>query len=1013
MRTDKVLAQGVPEYAPATMWFTSGNISKREMTRQLEGFQAQGIRDFFIHPSSGTQGDYLGTHFFDMICHAAAEAERLGMNFWIYDEYNWPSGVAAGKVLKQAPWANCTVLSRKCCTAAPGETAVVELPDKVRWNTRVLLCVADGQTLPLPGDETRVCWQNNTEREAKLEVYYTSWALRKMDCTLNSPVVEDVEGYLDTLDEDAVRVFMDLTHEAYKKHVGHAFGKHLKGVFTDEAAMFPLPKGETREELPWSRRFEEKFFLRNGYAIGPRVKDLMDRADPKLTVDYWETATELFMHAYMDQIRDWCEENALIFTGHLLCEENIDITVMYSGDAYEHYRRFHMPGIDSILSYYFIGDYNFNITAKRAASAARFLHKKRLLCETFTISGWEIRLRDMKRIIHRLALLGVNFLQYMGSAYEFQPTYSTGAMTNNWQNPLFRHYGELSKYVSSLQYLVSHSENVAGTLLLYPMTTARVLAPNAPETNSGSVMNDTLNGLTNSLLSLQEPFEFLFEQLLEEAEIVPGGLLLDGSHFDRIILPCSRYLKKAAFQKLREFALAGGKLLAVNGKPEWVIGETVEPAPDLPNMAVFDCYDFETVGDGGQCNSGFRTPMAYFTQALKDALGRTNPAIRLTPQEGLLSVIRKGENGLFALLVNDADAILEVEGFTAQPAQALCMENGQPKPIRQADGHFGLTLEPYECVVLEISKDTPACAETKKPEGKPLILEKIRLCPEGDNTALPRMWQVRGEARDAILNARRSHDPRAVCEIAENLEEDTLVRCWSEPNRFLAKRSKREWFGWTPVDGQKPGRGESVVCIYDFTVETVPPKLELLSDPQLNTVWYLNYEQLYQTGTKRVWHYANPVFDLAGVAKSGKNRLVGICTYPDYERSFMLPCAVLTGEFRFFPDQVITQKPGENRLDYWNNQGYLCYTGQGSYFGAFTLEKPAPVWLQLQSTEVVEVFVNGTFVAKRLWDPYRVELTEFVQPGINRLELRVTGTLANFLFSDTPTGIAACEIWTQ
>ena len=1013
MRTDEILTQGVPEYAPATMWFTSGNISKQEMTRQLEGFHAQGLRDFFIHPSIGTQGDYLGPHHFDMICHATAEAERLGMNFWIYDEYRWPSGVAAGQVLKKAPWANCTVLSRKCCTAAPGETAVVELPEKARWNTQVLLCVADGQTLPQPAEDTKICWLNNTHREASLEVYYTSWTLRKLDCTSGSPVAENVEGYLDTLDEEAVRVFIEQTHEAYKKHVGYAFGKHLKGIFTDEAAMFPLPKGETREELPWSRRFEEKFLARNGYAIGPRVKELMDRTDPKLTVDYWETATELFMQAYMDQIRDWCEENNLIFTGHLLCEENIDITVMYSGDAYEHYKRFHMPGIDSILTFYFIDDYNFNIAAKRASSANRFLHKERLLSETFTISGWEIRLRDMKRIIHRLALLGVNFLQYMGSAYDFQPAYSTGAMTNNWQNPLFRHYGELSKYVSSLQYLVSHSETVPGTLLFYPMTTARVLAPNAPETNWGSRMNDTLNGLTNSLLGLQEPFEFLFEQLLEEAQIVPGGLLLDGSRFDRIILPCTRYLKTSSFQKLRQFALAGGKLLAINGKPEWLIGETVEPAGELPGLTAWECDDFETVGEGGQGNSGIRTPMAGFTQALKEALGKTDPPIRFIPQDGLLSVIRKGENGLFALLVNDTSRVLKAEGIADKPLRALCVESGLSKPVAVTDGHFCLELEPYECVVLEPTAAWPAVSAVEPPEEKPLALENIRLCPQGDNTALPQMWQVRGSAMEAILQARSIHDPRAVCEIAEKLQEDDLVKCWSEPNRFLAKRSKREWFGWTPVDGKKPGKGETVVCVYDFVMETLPPKLELVSDPQLNTVWYLNYEQLYQTGTKRIWHYANPVFDLTGVAKPGKNRLVAICTYPDYARSFMLPCGVLKGDFRFFPDQILTQKPGENRLDYWNNQGYFCHTGLGSYYGEFILEKPAPVWLRLQTTEVVEVFVNDTFVAKRLWDPYKVELTDFVRPGVNHLELRVTGTLANFLFSNDPTGIAACELYTQ
>ena len=96
------------------------------------------------------------------------------------------------------------------------------------------------------------------------------------------------------------------------------------------------------------------------------------------------------------------------------------------------------------------------------------------MSETFTMSGWEIRLRDMKRVFNRLALLGVNAIQLMGARYDFMPGVDSLAMTNNWQNPLFRHYGELSKYVSSLQYLVSHSETVPGTLLLYPMTTARV-----------------------------------------------------------------------------------------------------------------------------------------------------------------------------------------------------------------------------------------------------------------------------------------------------------------------------------------------------------------------------------------------------------------------------------------------------------------------------------------------------------------------------------------------------------
>ena len=39
----------------------------------------------------------------DLSAGAVAEAKRLGLHFWIYDEYNWPSGIAGGKVLRDHP----------------------------------------------------------------------------------------------------------------------------------------------------------------------------------------------------------------------------------------------------------------------------------------------------------------------------------------------------------------------------------------------------------------------------------------------------------------------------------------------------------------------------------------------------------------------------------------------------------------------------------------------------------------------------------------------------------------------------------------------------------------------------------------------------------------------------------------------------------------------------------------------------------------------------------------------
>jgi len=107
----KAFNEGVPEYAPAVMWFPTGSVTRDEMTFQIESFKKSGIGDFYIHPSAGLRGGYLDEGFFAMIRHAVEEAQRLEMNFWIYDEYNWPSGTAGGFVIRDHPWARMTLLS--------------------------------------------------------------------------------------------------------------------------------------------------------------------------------------------------------------------------------------------------------------------------------------------------------------------------------------------------------------------------------------------------------------------------------------------------------------------------------------------------------------------------------------------------------------------------------------------------------------------------------------------------------------------------------------------------------------------------------------------------------------------------------------------------------------------------------------------------------------------------------------------------------------------------------------
>jgi hypothetical protein len=74
------------------------------------------------------------------------------------------------------------------------------------------------------------------------------------------------------------------------------------------------------------------------------------------------------------------------------------------------------------------------------------------------------------------------------------------------------------------------------------------------------------------------------------------------------------------------------------------------------------------------------------------------------------------------------------------------------------------------------------------------------------------------------------------------------------------------------------------------------------------------------------------------------------------------------------------------------------FSGRGVYTTAFTVAADASSRLILNLgnvRDVAEVTVNGKHAATLLLRPYRVDITEFAQPGENALEIAVTNTLYN------------------
>ncbi|MBP3779698.1 MAG: hypothetical protein J6I38_11165 [Prevotella sp.] len=90
--------------------------------------------------------------------------------------------------------------------------------------------------------------------------------------------------------------------------------------------------------------------------------------------------------------------------------------------------------------------------------------------------------------------------------------------------------------------------------------------------------------------------------------------------------------------------------------------------------------------------------------------------------------------------------------------------------------------------------------------------------------------------------------------------------------------------------------------------------------------------------------------------------------------------------------QLREQVINDAQLEDWRNMPQLADScGVAVYTTRFSLEKTATKYV-LDLGEVyytAEVYINGNAVGKRIWKPFRFDISDYVQSGENVIEIRV------------------------
>ena len=88
----------LPTYSSGPLWVWNDLLTDEQVTSTLHDLAEQHVMQAFVHPRPGLMTPYLSEEWFRLWGVALREAEKLGMQLWIYDENSYPSGFAGGHV---------------------------------------------------------------------------------------------------------------------------------------------------------------------------------------------------------------------------------------------------------------------------------------------------------------------------------------------------------------------------------------------------------------------------------------------------------------------------------------------------------------------------------------------------------------------------------------------------------------------------------------------------------------------------------------------------------------------------------------------------------------------------------------------------------------------------------------------------------------------------------------------------------------------------------------------------
>lgn len=383
------------------------------------------------------------------------------------------------------------------------------------------------------------------------------------------PLVDDSQGYsrsyVDLLDDEPVRLFLDIVPGEYHRRFRRHFGTVVPGFWDDEP-FFASAQAHFKR-LPWSPTLDAALRAADvepGVAYAAAFDDL-GRNGRIARGRYWQAVSNRFARYFRAQAH-WCEERGVqLITNPLYDETAPAKRIPTTGDLHKVNQWAHVPGGDVITAEYAAG--RPTMIPRNPVSVAHQTGRERALLEMFGNMGWQVTPGFVHATVGAQAARGINLtvlhaLWTDEAVVYFPPPFGPRAPWWWTMRPLAEWIGRVME--------AGRGTSAARTALLQPQRAAEQWTGTTRQNEVDGALADAAYALERA----QVDFDLLHEGALTgdpdlrcHAQVRAGRLTVGAARYDLVVLPVTPTVSTAAVRALAAFVRAGGTVVAVGALP--------------------------------------------------------------------------------------------------------------------------------------------------------------------------------------------------------------------------------------------------------------------------------------------------------------------------------------------------------------------------------------------------------------------------------------------------------------